>query len=177
MSTRSSKAEGDSYNILAHHLICGVLWIFFFFALSYFLPFRFFQLFVLISNSFSEKEAKPAGIQYHCDYCRRDISTEVRIKCAAPECKDFDLCVHCFADGTYLFSYLLWSSFSPLRLHVRPLLCISLIIDLSLLGVKVYPHEPSHPYRVMEHVTTPIFEEEWGADEEFLLLEAIELFG
>lgn len=29
----------------------------------------------------------------------------------------------------------------------------------------------------MDHVTTPIFEEGWGADEELLLLEAIEMFG
>ena len=77
---------------------------------------------------------------YHCDYCRRDISNVVRIKCA--ECSDFDLCLDCFCAG-----------------------------------VRVPPHVPSHAYRVIEHVRQPLFDEKWGADEELLLLEAIEMFG
>lgn len=80
------------------------------------------------------------GAQYHCDYCRKDITNVVRVKCA--ECKDFDLCLECFS-----------------------------------VGVEVFPHRNFHSYRVMDHVTTPIFEEGWGADEELLLLEAIEMFG
>jgi transcriptional adapter 2-alpha len=90
----------------------------------------------------------------------QDITSSIRIKCA--ECKDFDLCPECFAQGRHVF-----------------------------------PHKPNHPYRVMvsfpqfpplrahvcdhfpaqHHVTTPIFEEDWGADEELMLLEAIEQFG
>eukprot|EP01006_Ploeotia_vitrea_P041768 TRINITY_DN66571_c6_g1_i2.p1 TRINITY_DN66571_c6_g1~~TRINITY_DN66571_c6_g1_i2.p1 ORF type:complete len:719 (+),score=379.88 TRINITY_DN66571_c6_g1_i2:58-2214(+) len=80
------------------------------------------------------------GAQYHCDYCRKDISSEVRIRCA--ECSDFDLCLECFS-----------------------------------VGVEVFPHKNWHKYRVMDHVTTPLFDEEWGADEELLLLEAIEMYG
>ena len=34
---------------------------------------------------------------YHCNYCQRDISTVIRIKCAT--CTDFDLCVRCFSVG------------------------------------------------------------------------------
>ena len=34
---------------------------------------------------------------FHCNYCARDISATVRIKCA--ECPDFDLCLDCFAVG------------------------------------------------------------------------------
>lgn len=34
---------------------------------------------------------------YHCNYCHKDISNEVRIKCA--DCQDFDLCLDCFAVG------------------------------------------------------------------------------
>lgn len=35
--------------------------------------------------------------RYHCNYCSRDISNTVRIKCA--ECRDFDLCLDCFSVG------------------------------------------------------------------------------
>ena len=31
---------------------------------------------------------------YHCDYCHKDLSSTLRVKCAA--CKDFDLCLECF---------------------------------------------------------------------------------
>ncbi|KAH9318338.1 hypothetical protein KI387_020107, partial [Taxus chinensis] len=34
---------------------------------------------------------------YHCNYCDKDISGTIRIKCA--KCPDFDLCVECFSVG------------------------------------------------------------------------------
>lgn len=34
---------------------------------------------------------------YRCNYCARDISSCVRIKCAV--CPDFDLCLECFRVG------------------------------------------------------------------------------
>ncbi|CAI5956489.1 unnamed protein product [Closterium sp. NIES-64] len=34
---------------------------------------------------------------YHCNYCHRDVTGEVRVKCAA--CVDFDLCAECFSVG------------------------------------------------------------------------------
>ncbi|KAJ7514548.1 hypothetical protein O6H91_23G049200 [Diphasiastrum complanatum] len=40
-------------------------------------------------------EAKKA--LYHCNYCNKDISGMLRIKCA--KCPDFDLCVECFSVG------------------------------------------------------------------------------
>eukprot|EP00457_Paulinella_chromatophora_P005684 gb/GEZN01005701.1/.p1 GENE.gb/GEZN01005701.1/~~gb/GEZN01005701.1/.p1 ORF type:complete len:533 (-),score=102.82 gb/GEZN01005701.1/:165-1715(-) len=88
----------------------------------------------------NKDESKRGGAQYHCDYCREDITNQIRIKCA--ECQDFDLCLMCFSNG-----------------------------------VEVYPHRNTHAYRVMDHVTTPIFDPDWGADEELLLLEAIEMYG
>ena len=39
------------------------------------------------------------------------------------------------------------------------------------------PAHGLHAYRVIEHVRTPLFDPRWGADEELLLLEAVELFG
>ncbi|KKA27711.1 hypothetical protein TD95_002359 [Thielaviopsis punctulata] len=39
-------------------------------------------------------------------------------------------------------------------------------------------HKPeSHPYKVIEQNSFPIFEESWGADEELLLLEGCEIYG
>ncbi|MCD9641921.1 hypothetical protein HAX54_028406 [Datura stramonium] len=35
--------------------------------------------------------------QYHCNYCNKDISGRIRIKCVV--CSDFDLCVECFSVG------------------------------------------------------------------------------
>ncbi|CAA6657304.1 unnamed protein product [Spirodela intermedia] len=34
---------------------------------------------------------------YHCNYCNKDISGKIRIKCT--KCPDFDLCVECFTVG------------------------------------------------------------------------------
>lgn len=88
--------------------------------------------------SSSDKPTK--GVQYHCDYCHQDISSTVRIKCAA--CTDFDLCIECFS-----------------------------------VGVEIRDHKNDHPYHVMDRLNFPIFNEEWLASEELLLLESIDIFG
>ncbi len=44
-------------------------------------------------------------------------------------------------------------------------------------GNHVAPHKPDHPYRVVDYVRTPLWAADWGADEELLLLEALEMFG
>ena len=44
-------------------------------------------------------------------------------------------------------------------------------------GANVYPHKPEHDYRVVNNVKTPLWTEDWGADEELMLLEAIEMYG
>jgi hypothetical protein len=36
-------------------------------------------------NKDEKEKTKSSGAQYHCDYCRTDITSQVRIKCA--ECK------------------------------------------------------------------------------------------
>jgi transcriptional adapter 2-alpha len=41
----------------------------------------------------------------------------------------------------------------------------------------VVPHKADHDYRVIDNLNFPLFSADWGADEEILLLEAIELFG
>lgn len=72
-----------------------------------------------------------------------DPNCQVRIRCAHPDCTEYDLCVLCFAKGEQSSN-----------------------------------HKPSsHPYRVIEQNSFPIYDEEWGADEELLLLEGCESYG
>jgi transcriptional adapter 2-alpha len=52
----------------------------------------------------ASRQAGPAGAKvYHCDYCRRDITNQVRIRCA--ECQEFDLCLDCFSVGAEIQSH------------------------------------------------------------------------
>ncbi|KAI9719330.1 MAG: Transcriptional adapter ada2 [Chrysothrix sp. TS-e1954] len=39
------------------------------------------------------------GVKFICDVCSIDITATVRIHCADPICKDYDLCVPCFSEG------------------------------------------------------------------------------
>ncbi|XP_077222100.1 transcriptional adapter ADA2-like [Tasmannia lanceolata] len=58
-----------------------------------------------VASSRENSEAVAAGqgtsegkkALYHCNYCNRDISGKIRIKCA--KCPDFDLCLDCFSVG------------------------------------------------------------------------------
>lgn len=40
---------------------------------------------------------------YHCNYCHKDISGTIRIKCA--KCPDYDLCVECFSVGAETYPH------------------------------------------------------------------------
>ncbi|KIV84419.1 hypothetical protein, variant [Exophiala sideris] len=83
------------------------------------------------------------GTKYHCDVCSIDITSTVRISCANPACREYDLCVPCFARGE--------SSKN---------------------------HDPrTHEFHVVEQNSIPIYAEDWGADEELLLLEGSERYG
>ncbi|EGG13494.1 myb domain-containing protein [Cavenderia fasciculata] len=91
------------------------------------------------TDSSDEAGKPPNAIQYHCDYCQKDLSNVVKIKCSV--CEDFDLCLECFS-----------------------------------VGAEIYPHKNHHDYQVIDNMHFPMFTEDWGADEELLLLEAIESF-
>ncbi|KAF4621190.1 hypothetical protein D9613_000260 [Agrocybe pediades] len=85
------------------------------------------------------------GVQYQCDACACDLTHNIRIKCADPECVEgdgVDLCPTCFCAG------------KEFGKHLR-----------------------GHPYRVIEMNSYPIFTEDWGADEELLLLTGITSHG
>ncbi|GLT76642.1 hypothetical protein SLA2020_482920 [Shorea laevis] len=51
----------------------------------------------LESSSSGQGSDKGKRALYHCNYCNKDITGQIRIKCA--ECADFDLCVQCFSVG------------------------------------------------------------------------------
>eukprot|EP01116_Phalansterium_solitarium_P008268 TRINITY_DN2184_c0_g1_i1.p1 TRINITY_DN2184_c0_g1~~TRINITY_DN2184_c0_g1_i1.p1 ORF type:complete len:647 (+),score=145.14 TRINITY_DN2184_c0_g1_i1:130-2070(+) len=91
-------------------------------------------------NDSSGKKPESA-VRYHCNYCNKDISTSVRVKCAV--CQDFDLCMECFAVGIEMGN----------------------------------GHRKNHDYFVVDTLSFPFFEDDWGADEELLLLEGIEMYG
>ncbi|XP_062015587.1 transcriptional adapter ADA2-like [Rosa rugosa] len=45
----------------------------------------------------AQELSEPKGAFYHCNYCQKDISGKIRIKCGV--CPDFDLCIECFSVG------------------------------------------------------------------------------
>jgi Zinc finger, ZZ type len=55
--------------------------------------------FLTISIAYSVGQGGTDGKKalYHCNYCNKDISGKIRIKCS--KCPDFDLCVECFSVG------------------------------------------------------------------------------
>lgn len=53
---------------------------------------------------------------YHCNYCNKDISGKIRIKCAL--CSDFDLCIECFSVGAEVHPH---KSNHPYRVMVNNL--------------------------------------------------------
>jgi transcriptional adapter 2-alpha len=52
-----------------------------------------------------------------------------------------------------------------------------LCVECFANGVEVSTHKNNHPYRVMDTLTFPVFEESWGAEEEILMMEGLEKYG
>ena len=69
------------------------------------------------------------------------------VRVRCAECADFDLCVECFSRG-----------FEPEQQQQ----------DL---------HKNSHAYRLLDRYSFPLMDLEWGADEEWLLIEGISMYG
>jgi transcriptional adapter 2-alpha len=89
--------------------------------------------------------------KYHCDNCSVDITSTTRIRCAAPQCQEYDLCVQCTNPSQ---GRLLTAGFAQNTTeHTR------------------------HPYSVIEQCALPIIHPDWSADEELLLIEASESAG
>lgn len=93
------------------------------------------------------------GALYHCNYCNKDISGMVRIKCAV--CSDFDLCIECFSVGAQIHSH---ESNHPYRVMDNlsfPLICPDWNTDEEILlleGIEMYGF--GNWGEVAEHVGT-----------------------
>ncbi|XP_065881695.1 transcriptional adapter ADA2-like isoform X2 [Euphorbia lathyris] len=76
---------------------------------------------------------------YHCNYCKKDISGNVRIRCAV--CPDFDLCIECFSVGAEVTPH---KSSHPYRIMDNlsfPLICPGWNADEEILlleGIEMY---------------------------------------
>ncbi|PLW06421.1 hypothetical protein PCANC_23313 [Puccinia coronata f. sp. avenae] len=111
----------------------------------------------------SEPAAKPgagtSGVKYHCDGCSADISNTVRIRCAHRQNVTTNL-----GTQTVTQSALVCDNFD---------LCGQCYCE----GKEIGQHKAWHDYRVIEPHSVPIFTEDWGADEELLLIEACQIYG
>ncbi|XP_062013646.1 transcriptional adapter ADA2b [Rosa rugosa] len=58
---------------------------------------------------------------YHCNYCNKDITGKIRIKCNS--CPDFDLCIECFSVGAELTSHKSYHPYQVLDNLSFPLIC------------------------------------------------------
>ncbi|XVF28047.1 hypothetical protein REPUB_Repub14bG0161800 [Reevesia pubescens] len=76
---------------------------------------------------------------YHCNYCNKDLTGKIRIKCAM--CPDFDLCIECFSVGAEVTPH---KSNHPYRVMDNlsfPLICPDWNADdemLLLEGIEMY---------------------------------------
>ncbi|EIN11553.1 SWIRM-domain-containing protein [Punctularia strigosozonata HHB-11173 SS5] len=87
------------------------------------------------------------GLQIECDGCAADLTHSVRMKCADPACEP--------GNGD----------------------AVDICPRCFCEGKEFGRHKRWHAYRVVELHSYPIFEEDWGADEEILLIEGLSLQG
>ncbi|XP_010540843.1 PREDICTED: transcriptional adapter ADA2b isoform X2 [Tarenaya hassleriana] len=90
-------------------------------------------------ESTSTVQGTEGGGKYNCDYCQKDITGRIRIKCAV--CPDFDLCVECMSVGAEVTPH---KSDHPYRVMGNltfPLICPDWSADdemLLLEGLEIY---------------------------------------
>ncbi|SCZ89696.1 BZ3500_MvSof-1268-A1-R1_Chr9g10561 [Microbotryum saponariae] len=130
--------------------------------------------------------ALESGMKASCDSCSADITHSVHVRCAETltstserlTCPDFDLCVPVGRrDVDCPVSPV--SPVSPVE-HQTPnatLTCTSHTPQCFLSGKSVGPHRSHHAYRIISSHAFPIFTNDWGADEELLLIEGAEMYG
>ncbi|KAJ8770441.1 hypothetical protein K2173_017932 [Erythroxylum novogranatense] len=76
---------------------------------------------------------------YHCNYCNKDITGKIRIKCAV--CPDFDLCIECFSVGAEVTPHKCNHLYRVMDNLSFPLICPDWNADdeiLLLEGIEMY---------------------------------------
>lgn len=58
---------------------------------------------IFFINELGQGSSEGKKALYHCNYCNKDITGKIRIKCAV--CPDFDLCIECFSVGAEVTSH------------------------------------------------------------------------
>lgn len=117
------------------------------------------------------------GIRYSCDYCYKDISNIVRIQCA--ECG-----LPCPTDTAEERSsssseatpggVRVSSSYAAINASLEE---VDLCAECFAAGVEFASHRRTHDYRILKPLDFAVYREDWRADEELLLLEAVESNG
>ncbi|KAA8526614.1 hypothetical protein F0562_008183 [Nyssa sinensis] len=102
---------------------------------------------------------------YHCNYCNKDISGKIRIKCVI--CPDFDLCVECFSVGAEVTPHKSNHQYRVMDNLAFPLICADWNADEEILLLELmfgdeclgpYPNNlynflsPCFPLPDMSHV-------------------------
>lgn len=134
---------------------------------------------------------QPRSALYQCNYCHRDVSNEVRIKCA--DCQDFDLCLDCYAVGAEVAPHKNshrrgaacptphvpdcdgargWARMAAAAALNAAESSALTLAPPACLRPPDWP--PTHRYRVVDDLSFPLLHPDWGADEELLLLEGID---
>ncbi|RDX68633.1 Transcriptional adapter ADA2b, partial [Mucuna pruriens] len=76
---------------------------------------------------------------YHCNYCNKDITGKIHIKCAM--CPDFDLCIECFSVGAEVTPHKCNHPYRVMDNLSFPLICPDWNADdeiLLLEGIEMY---------------------------------------
>ncbi|XP_073021986.1 transcriptional adapter ADA2-like isoform X1 [Primulina eburnea] len=90
---------------------------------------------------------------YHCNYCNKDISGKIRIKCVI--CSDFDLCIECFSVGAEVYPHKSGHPYRVMDNLAFPLICAEWNADEEILlleGIEMYGM--GNWTEVAEHVGT-----------------------
>ncbi|XP_070672737.1 transcriptional adapter ADA2a isoform X2 [Malus domestica] len=89
-------------------------------------------------KSVAQEISEPKGAFYHCNYCNKDISGKIRIKCVV--CPDFDLCIECFSVGAELTPHRCNHPYRVMDNLAFPLICPDWNVDEEMLLLEDMSH-------------------------------------
>ncbi|KAH7530044.1 hypothetical protein JRO89_XSUnG0027300 [Xanthoceras sorbifolium] len=129
----SENAESSFAGIFYYH------YLFNWFCIHLYIAFAFFFSVLLKSLLPGQETSEVKRALYHCNYCNKDITGKIRIKCAV--CPDFDLCVECFTVGAELYPHKCNHPYRVMNDLSFPLLCPDWSADEEILlleGIDMY---------------------------------------